>query len=102
MEMMEIPPIIANRVLKRQPLNILHVGKHMALRQRKKQRPELPLHHNPPPPPPPPPPHGDEPETVSGDKDRYYEDALSVSDFTKDPWKTRRAFSDPTATDSFS
>ena len=37
MDLVGPPPIIANRALRRQPLNILHVSKHLKLRQKQTQ-----------------------------------------------------------------
>ena len=88
MDLVDFPPVIANRVLKRQPLNIVYVRKHLALRKRLRED-SSPLPH--PLPPPNYPPEDDEAQ---------FEDALPVSAFTKDSWLLRRSFSDPTAKES--
>ena len=83
MDLVDFPPVIANRVLKRQPLNIVYVRKHLALRRRLRED-SSPLPH-------PLPPEDDEAQ---------FEDALPVSAFTNDSWLLRRSFSDPTAKES--
>ena len=81
MDLVDIPAIIANRILKRQPLNIVHMQKHLALSHMQQQRP-LPLLL---------PPVPDEAGADSGP----FEDALPVGAFTRESWRIRRTVSDP-------
>ena len=82
---MDIPPIIANRVLKRQPLNIVYVRKHLTQRQRELQS-SLSL------------PTSTAEEKREGGEEAQsaqFEDAVPVRDFIRDSWRTRRTASDP-------
>jgi hypothetical protein len=89
MDLVDIPAIIGNRVLKRQPLNILYVSKHLAQRQREIQR-SLSLS----------PSTSEKEEKGEGEEGggfepTHFEDALPVRVFTHDSWRTRRTMSDP-------
>ena len=89
MDLVDIPPIIGNRVLKRQPLNILYVSKYLAQRQREIQR-SLSLS----------PSTSEKGEKGEGEEGggfdpTHFEDALPVRVFTRDSLRTRRTVSDP-------
>ena len=93
MDLVDFPPIVANRVLKRQPLNIVFVRKHLVQRQREQQYLDSLLSH-------PLPPSNKEEEEEEGEgegegQSRQFEDALPVGSFTHHSWRMRRTVSDP-------
>lgn len=89
MDFVDIPAIIANRLLKRQPLNVVHVKKQLLLRQMQQEqqpRPELPLL---------PPPIPQDGGRRDDSEEARFEDGLSVTAFLHNTNRTHRTISDP-------
>lgn len=91
MDLVDFPSIVANRVLKRLPLNIVFVRKHLVQRQREQQYLDSLLSH-------PLSPSDKEEQEGEGEgeaQSRQFEDALPVGSFTQYSWRMRRTVSDP-------
>ena len=82
-DLVGLPPIIANRVLKRQPLNILYIKRHLMARQQQQQQDSVSLL-----------PRTRTSTEQDSDHERKFEEPLPIKDFTNES-RMRRTSSDP-------